>query len=101
MVSLFAGALLLCLETSESVNGRLARRRWTRVFHFLSVTSYAAYLLHLEIFDLFEPLAARAGTAAGTFAFAAVALALTLLLSAAMYRWFEKPILRLRDRLTG
>ena len=101
LVSLFAGALLLCLETSESVNGWLARRRWTRVFHFLSVTSYAAYLLHLEIFDLFEPLAARAATAAGTFAFAAVALAVTLLLSAAMYRWFEKPILRLRDRLTG
>jgi peptidoglycan/LPS O-acetylase OafA/YrhL len=101
LVSLFAGAILLCLETSESVNGWLARHRWTRAFHFLSVTSYAAYLLHLEIFDLFEPLAARAGTAAQANVPAAAALSLTLLLSAGMYRWFEKPILRFRDRLTG
>ena len=101
VVSLLAGALLVCLETSDSVNIGLARWGWTRAFHFFSVTSYAAYLLHLEIFDLFEPLAARAATVGGTLAFAAAALALTLVLSAAMYRWFEKPILRFRDRLTG
>ena len=101
VVSLLAGALLVCLETSESVNVGLARRRWTRAFHFVSVTSYAAYLLHLEIFDLFEPLAARAASPGGTAVFAAAALIVTLLLSAAMYRWFEKPILRFRDRLTG
>ena len=82
----------MCLETSESVNVGLARRRWTRAFHFVSVTSYAAYLLHLEIFDLFEPLAAKAASPGGTAVFAAAALVVTLLLSAAMYRWFEKPI---------
>ena len=101
VVSMLAGGLLVCLETSDSVNVGLARHKWTRAFHFVSVTSYAAYLLHLQIFDLFEPFAARAGGPAGTFAFAAAALALTLILSGAMYRWFEKPILRFRDRLTG
>ena len=101
LVSVLAGLLLVCLESSDSINVGLARRKWSRAFHFLSVASYAAYLLHLEIFDLFAPLAARAGTAAGTLAFAAAALTATLLLSAAMYRWYEKPILRFRDRVTG
>jgi peptidoglycan/LPS O-acetylase OafA/YrhL len=101
VVSILAGVVLVCLETSKSINVALARRRWTRVFHFLSVTSYAAYLLHLEIFDLFAPLAARAGSAGGTLVFAVAALGLTILLSTAMYRWFEKPILRFRDQLTG
>jgi peptidoglycan/LPS O-acetylase OafA/YrhL len=32
--------------------------------------------------------------------FVAASLTLTLLLSAAMYRWYEKPTLRLRDRVT-
>jgi peptidoglycan/LPS O-acetylase OafA/YrhL len=101
LVSLLAGVLLVCLETSDSINVAGARRRWTRAFHFLSVTSYAAYLLHLEIFDLFAPLAARSGSAGGALLLVAVSLTLTLLLSAAMYRWYEKPILRFRDRVTG
>ncbi len=70
------------------------------MFHFLSVTSYAACLLHLEIFDLFAPLAERATSPSTIFLLAGAALASTLLLSAAMYRWYEKPVLRLRDRVT-
>jgi peptidoglycan/LPS O-acetylase OafA/YrhL len=101
VVSTLAGAVLVCLETSVSINVALARRKWTRVFHFFSVTSYAAYLLHLELFELFSPLAARAGSVGGTFAVACAAMGVTILLSAGMYRWFEKPVLRFRDRLTG
>ena len=94
------GMLLVCLATSETINVVGPRRPWTRVFHFLSVTSYAAYLLHLEIFDFFAPFAARSERASSAFLFVVVGLALTLLLSAAMHRWYEKPILRFRDRLT-
>ena len=101
LVSLLAGVILVCLETSESINVALARCKWARVFHFLSVTSYAAYLLHLEVFDFFAPLAAKARTASAAFLLAGASLALTLLLSAAMYHWYEKPVLRLRDRVTG
>ncbi len=101
LVSVFAGGLLLCLETSDSVNVTAARWRWTRVFHFLSVTSYAAYLLHLEVFEAFAPLAARSPSFGATTGAAAAALAVTLALSAVMYRRYEKPILRWRDRLTG
>jgi peptidoglycan/LPS O-acetylase OafA/YrhL len=101
LVSVLAAVILVCLETSESINVAGARSNWTRVFHFLSVTSYAAYLLHLEIFDLFAPLAARATSPSTVLLLAFAALASTLLLSAAMYRWYEKPVLRLRDRLTA
>jgi peptidoglycan/LPS O-acetylase OafA/YrhL len=99
-VSLLAAVLLACLETSESLNVAAARLGWTRVFRFLSVTSYAAYLLHMEVFDAFKPLAAKTSSAPATFLIAATALALTLLLSAVMYRRFERPILRWRDRRT-
>lgn len=100
VVSLLAAVILAGLETSESVNVTAARWGWTRVFRFLSVTSYAAYLLHTEIFDAFRPLAAKSGSAPATFLIATTALALTLLLSTVMYRRFEKPILRWRDRRT-
>jgi peptidoglycan/LPS O-acetylase OafA/YrhL len=100
VVSLLAAVILAGLETSESVNVTAARWGWTRVFRFLSVTSYAAYLLHTEIFDAFRPLAAKSGSAPATLLIATTALALTLLLSTVMYRRFEKPILRWRDRRT-
>jgi peptidoglycan/LPS O-acetylase OafA/YrhL len=101
LVSVLAAVILVCMQTSESISVAGARWKWTRVFHFLSVTSYAAYLLHLEIFDLFAPLAARATSPSAVFLLAGAALASTLLLSAAMYRWYEKPVLRLRDRVTA
>ena len=100
VVSVLAAVILVCLETSESLNLAAARWGWTRFFRFLSVTSYAAYLLHSEIFDAFTPLAAKSASAPATFLIAATALALTLLLSAVMYRRFERPILRWRDRRT-
>src|SRR5262249_11216531 len=100
IVSLLAAVIVLGLETSESVNVAPAPWGWTRVFRFLSVTSYAAYLLHMEVFDAFTPLAAKSASAASTLLIVATALALTLLLSAVMYRRFERPILRWRDRRT-
>jgi peptidoglycan/LPS O-acetylase OafA/YrhL len=100
LVSVLMGVLLVCLETSESINVAGARRKWMRAFHFLSVTSYAAYLLHLEIFDFFAPLEAKSSSVSSSFLLVAVSLTLTLLFSAAMHRWFEKPILRFRDRVT-
>jgi peptidoglycan/LPS O-acetylase OafA/YrhL len=100
LVSAFMGALLVCLETSHGINVAGSRRRWTRVFHFLSVTSYAAYLLHLEIFDFFAPLEAKSLSAWTALLLVAASLTLTLLFSAVMHRWYEKPILRFRDRVT-
>ncbi len=100
LVSALMGLLLVCVATSRSINVAGARQRWTRVFHFVSVTSYAAYLLHLEIFDFFAPRAAASAEASRVVLLAAAALIITMLLSAAMHRWYEKPILRFRDRVT-
>ncbi len=63
------------------------------------MTSYAAYLLHLEIFDFFAPRAAAAADASRVVLLVGLALTATMLLSAAMHRWYEKPILRFRDRV--
>jgi peptidoglycan/LPS O-acetylase OafA/YrhL len=54
----------------------------------------------MEVFHAFTPLAAKSSSAQATFLITATALALTLLLSALMYRRFERPILRWRDRRT-
>jgi peptidoglycan/LPS O-acetylase OafA/YrhL len=99
-VSLLAAVIVVCLETSESLNVAAVRWRWTRVFQFLSVTSYAAYLLHLGVFGAFTPLAAKSASAPATLLIVATALAMTLFLSAVVYRRFERPILRWRDRRT-
>jgi peptidoglycan/LPS O-acetylase OafA/YrhL len=100
IVSLLIGALLVSLETSRSVN-RATASRWARAIRLLSVTSYAAYLIHLPLFDLFAPLEARYQEPLVSLVLVVVVLALTLSLSTAMYLYFERPSLRLRDRLTG
>jgi peptidoglycan/LPS O-acetylase OafA/YrhL len=100
LVSLTIGAILVALQTSRSLNAPKPEARWPRVVRWLSVTSYAAYLIHLPVFDLLSPLEQRLDRPAISFALVLVGLALTLALSSAMYTWYERPILRVRDSLT-
>lgn len=98
LLAVSVALVIFALESSALVNGRWATARWAAPVRFVSLSSYSLYLIHLSVF---EPLlAANAQTRDPNLAWVwmAAALGLSLLLGGAMYRWFEKPVLRLRDR---
>jgi peptidoglycan/LPS O-acetylase OafA/YrhL len=95
-IDLFAGCVLVMALEAGSITFRLLNLvplRW------LGRISYGAYVFHdllnLEILDL-----VKRHTGHYRLPSTALALAITLLLAWASYRWFEAPFIRLKDRLT-
>jgi peptidoglycan/LPS O-acetylase OafA/YrhL len=101
IVSIFLALIIVYLESSPAVNGALASRRGAEAVRFLSLTSYAAYLLHFEVFRLIVSGMKGEFRPGVEAVLMLVWLAATLLLSWVVYRFFEKPVLRLRDRWTA
>ena len=100
-LSISIALLLFSLESSDRVNLRWASKRWAIVVRFISLTSYSLYLIHLSVF---EPLWKRNFVTKGVWesvGWMSLALAMSGILATLMYLYFEKPVLRLRDRLTG
>jgi peptidoglycan/LPS O-acetylase OafA/YrhL len=98
VVAVFAGALLLRTLIPGTVAYRIFRLRWLR---WLGTVSYGAYVFHDIPHRLYLTfLTARAPLHAHKLA-ALAGLGTTLLLSFVSYRFFESPILRLKDRLTS
>lgn len=62
-----------------------------RVAYFLSTRTYAIYLSHIPVMSLFYALGLKF-TVPGL----AVYLAMVLLISDGLYRWFERPAMRMR-----
>lgn len=99
-LSISIGLWLLSLESSEVVNRRWASRKWAGVVRFISLSSYSIYLIHLSVF---EPLWRRnfyTKSLWESLGWMTLALGLSGLLASLMYLFFERPVLRLRDRLT-
>jgi peptidoglycan/LPS O-acetylase OafA/YrhL len=97
-IALLAAGLILLAITSTSVMYRLCNNRWLRA---IGQRSYGFYVYHLLFFAVWQRLAVavmlghRRFTWEGT---AVVALAGTLLVSWASFRWIEAPMLRLKAR---
>jgi peptidoglycan/LPS O-acetylase OafA/YrhL len=92
----FAGPLVLLLGTGASADitgrGSVFGRRW---FVWLGEISFAFYLVHwLVLHFLHLALGGGAWGAPAAVAFVIAALALTLLLSAALYSFVERPVMR-------
>lgn len=100
-LSISIGLWLLSLESSRRVNVAWAGRRWAGVVRFLSLTSYSMYLIHLSAFEPFWKLNDRTTGVAQSLQWMACALAVAALVASLMYRVFERPVLRLRDRIIG
>ena len=75
----------------------VARALAWRPLQAIGAVSYGMYLLHLFALDVVMRCEGRYGTLLPVVRFAAV-LALTFLAALAMYRGFERPILRLKER---
>jgi len=67
------------------------------VLLYLGKISYGLYVLH-EFAHFCAIRLVPASTPHGVVAHALVALALTIVLAAASYRWLESPFLRLKER---
>ena len=98
LLAVSVALLILALESSPRVNERWAHARWAPAVRFVSLSSYSLYLIHLSAFEPLLALNARVRNPALAWVWMAAALALSFALAGAMYRWFEKPVLRLRDR---
>ena len=100
-LSISIGLWLLSLESSERINRRWAPHRWAGAIRFVSLTSYSMYLIHLTAFETLWRINERTTGPWQSVLFMVCALAASTLLAAALYGFFERPVLRLRDRLTG
>ncbi len=93
-----AAAMTLLIVTCSIRPDHLLRRPLEqRALRWIGTISYGMYLLHMLALNASRRLWPEAG-AFGRFALGA---ALAILLASITYRWFERPILSLKDRLTG
>ena len=73
-------------------NGPIAKALSWKPLEFLGEMSYAVYLLQAPVYIALEPIAQRSG-ARGLFdGWLHIYLIVLLLLSAAIYQWFERPM---------
>jgi peptidoglycan/LPS O-acetylase OafA/YrhL len=100
-LSISVGLVILGLESSVRVNQRWSSRGWSGIVRFVSLSSYSMYLIHLTAFEPFWRLNARTGSVRQSLGWMAAALAISFLLAAVLYLYFERPILRFRDRVTA
>lgn len=72
---------------------------WAAPVAFISRISYALYLVHLPLRYLLLRLV-EGRSAAATVLFYGVYLSLCVLVAAAVYRWYERPFMQLRERVS-
>jgi peptidoglycan/LPS O-acetylase OafA/YrhL len=91
-VSLFSALLIISLEKTKFSN-----LKFTKLFTFISVTSYSVYLVHYELFiyviNKFNNSSFELRCTLLVFSIVA-----TYLISYFLYTYFEKPIMELRDK---
>lgn len=89
----FASLVMVALVMPSSPVARLTRVRWLR---WLGVVSYGVYVIHQPVLGLMYGIERRDWPhfiVLGDVWLPIVALAITLLIAAASYRWFERPLL--------
>lgn len=88
-------ALLLPALSTWTLSGS-----WTRPITFMSRISYALYLVHLPLRHFFL-VGVEERSFAATLIMYALFWATAIAISAAVYRWYELPFMRLRGKVSG
>jgi peptidoglycan/LPS O-acetylase OafA/YrhL len=96
VVDLFAASVIVMALENGSITFRVFN---VKPLRWLGRISYGAYVFH-DIFHLEILYVVQRFTSNVKYGTAAVALAFTLLLSWASFRWYETPFIQLKDRLT-
>jgi len=101
IVSLALAICLASLEGRQALQAFAARGgRIARAVTFASVTSYAAYLAHWEIFIYYDALVEQPSRLT-SWALSVFALTATLTAAYALHRLVERPFMQLREKLPG
>ncbi|MEI6101223.1 MAG: acyltransferase [Eubacteriales bacterium] len=80
------------LETSRAVNTVFAKNRLSVFFVFISAISYALYLVHdVVFFYMMEKVPGLRGYA--------LSLGLSVLIAFLLHKFYERPVMNLRDRI--
>ncbi|EKN71339.1 acyltransferase 3 [Neobacillus bataviensis LMG 21833] len=93
LISLFCAALVLSLETVRLNTLRILVKPIT----FISVISYGLYLLHFHVYLIFKDAFKLNNIATGTAVFL-LATAFTIVIAYFIYRYYELPMMKLRDK---
>lgn len=97
------GYLLVLAATVLLLRGFLGSTppSWMRPMIYLGKISYGLYVFHWIVIDLVSLLLSRQYTAhVAVLIGAPVSLAITILVAAASYKFYESPFLRLKERFT-
>lgn len=98
LVSICIAGLLPFIENSQLINKRLAAGKYLyKIITGLSIVSYSLYLVHLEINTIFIKFLSGSIPFYILFAMATV---MGLLFSVMLYKFIEKPVMSLRDKIT-
>lgn len=94
-LSLSIALLIPFLDSNKTLNATPDKQIFRKLITWISLISYSLYLTHTEIAHLVEASAGLASIGLNTYVFAMV---LAFACSTLLYLYFEKPILRWRDR---
>ena len=97
VVSGCSALIVAWLDTSPTFNEKIAGSIWAVVATFISVTSYAIYLIHWDV--LMIGLNHKGHGIARAAGIPIITLIATYVLAAAIHYFYEKPIMDLRNRI--
>jgi peptidoglycan/LPS O-acetylase OafA/YrhL len=98
LIALFAGALMLRTLIPGTIPYRIFNLRWLRL---IGTVSYGAYVFHDIPHDEYDRLVGHFFHHGARQITAVFGIVMTLALAFFSYRFFEFPILRLKDRFTS
>lgn len=90
-VSLFFGVLIVALEKTD-----FSKLRSKKLITFVSVTSYAVYLVHLELFLYL--IKYNSISVQWSLILLIISLIITYVVSYLLYKYYEQPFMKLRDK---
>lgn len=93
LISLCCGFFMISLENIKIKN------TYSKYITTISLTSYALYLVHLQIFLIFANFFTPSHIVTSAM-FGFLAIVLTFGFSFALYRYYELPIMKFRDKIT-
>lgn len=95
-------AMVGWIEKSELINVTIPKQTIIKkMVEFISMTSYCVYLIHLDIFKVFNVLAVKLGSPLPSYLFAwASSLVFIFVAAYISFKYFETPVLKYRDKLT-
>ncbi|MED0676995.1 acyltransferase [Aneurinibacillus thermoaerophilus] len=103
LVSFFFALLIAVLEKSYFINNVLARTNLSKLFRFISLTSYAVYLIHYDIYHYFQTWTTVKGASSIelNFGYLIIAIVVTFSMASILYKYYELPIMKLRDKFSS